>query len=158
EDLHWADGEVVRVLDRLTLGVDAPVLIVGTARPEFATQGVVRPGGDRFFVTLEALDPAAARSLARHAGGVETPGLERAEGNPLFIIELARARSPGATPGVPLTLQGVIGARLDELPTRDRELLQRAAVVGETFTVQDAALLAGRDPAEVATVLERLAE
>jgi len=157
DDLHWADAEVVQLLDRLTLGLDLPLLVVGTARPEFATQGGMRPGGDRFFVALDALDEAASHELANAAGGAGMPGLERAGGNPLFIVELARARSLGAVE-VPLTLQGVIGGRLDELPTPGRELLQRAAVVGETFTVHDAALLADRDPEEVAATLDRLAE
>lgn len=31
-------------------------------------------------------------------------------------------------------LRGMIGARLEELPLPDRELLQCAAIVGETFT------------------------
>jgi class 3 adenylate cyclase len=158
DDLHWADSEVARLLDRLTLGMESPLLIVGTARPEFATQGAWRPGGDRFFVRLDALDEAAAESLARHAGRADTRGFGRAEGNPLFIIELARAPSLDRERDLPLTLQGVIGARLDELPARDRELLQRAAVVGETFTVRDAALLSGRAPGEVAGALERLVE
>jgi tetratricopeptide (TPR) repeat protein len=134
-----------------------PVLVVATARPELAAQGGVRPGGDRFFLTLDALDRQVARTLARHAGSSDASGIERAEGNPLFVIELARARSLGIGRDVPLTLNGVIGARLEELPSRDRELLQGAAVVGETFTARDVALLSRREPDEVAAALERLA-
>jgi class 3 adenylate cyclase/tetratricopeptide (TPR) repeat protein len=156
EDLHWAEAEVVQLLDRLTLGLHLPLLVIGTARPEFTIQGGMRPGGDRFFVALDALDDVAAHALAHAAGNAEMRGLERAGGNPLFIIELVRARPIGAV-DVPLTLHGVIGARLDELPPPDRELLQRAAVVGEAFTVHDAALLAESDPGEVAATLERLA-
>ena len=157
EDLHWAEAEVVQLLDRLTLGLELPLLVVGTARPEFAMHGGMRPGGDRFFIALDALDEADSHALADAAGGAEMPGLERAGGNPLFIVELARARSLGAGE-LPLTLQGVIGGRLDELPPADRELLQRAAVVGETFTVHDAAFLANREPEEVAATLDRLGE
>ena len=158
DDLHWADGEVVQLLDRLTLSAEMPVLVLATARPELSAQGGLRPGGDRFFLTLDTLDEGAARTLARHAGSADAPGIERAEGNPLFVIELARARSLGIERHVPLTLNGVIGARLEELPMRDRELLQCAAIVGETFTARDVALLSGRDPVEVAGALERLAE
>ena len=158
DDLHWAEAEVVQLLDRLTLGLDVPLLVVGTARPEFALQGGMRPGGDRFFIALDALDDAAARALADAAGGRGMPGLERAGGNPLFIVELARAQSLLGTVELPLTLQGVIGGRLDELAPPDRELLQRAAVAGETFTVHGAALLADREPEEVASTLDRLAD
>jgi tetratricopeptide (TPR) repeat protein len=156
EDLHWADAEVVQLIDRLTLGVDMPLLVIGTARPELAARGGVRPGGDRFFLTLDALDREAARALARHAGSPDPTGVERAEGNPLFVIELARAHSLGVGRDVPLTLNGVIGARLEELPLKDRELLQVAAIVGETFTARDVALLSDREPAEVGGALERL--
>jgi class 3 adenylate cyclase/tetratricopeptide (TPR) repeat protein len=158
DDLQWAEGEVVYLLDRLTLAAGMPALIVATARPEFVKQGGLRPGGDRLFVTLDALDETAARSLAHYAGSPETLRIARAEGNPLFIIELVRARSLGPARDVPITLQGVIGSRLDELPPRERELLQRAAIVGEMFTPRDATLLSGRDQAEVAGMLERLAD
>jgi class 3 adenylate cyclase/tetratricopeptide (TPR) repeat protein len=158
EDLHWADGEVVQLLDRLTLGVELPVLVVATARPELAAQGGVRPGGDRVFLALDALDDEAARALARQAGSRDASGIERAEGNPLFVIELARARSLGIGRDVPLTLHGVIGARLEELPSADRELLQCAAIVGETFTPQDVTLLSRRESGDVVGALGRLAE
>ena len=157
DDVHWAEPEIVRLLDRLTLGSDLPALVVATARPEFATQPALRAGGNRFFIDLDALGDVDARALARHAGGIDPAGIERAEGNPLFIIELARVRKIDARPDVPITLKGIIGARLDELPRDDRELLQCAAVVGETFTLNDATLLSGREPADVAGALDRLA-
>lgn len=158
EDLHWGDPEVVRLVDRLGVGATAALLIVATARPELAERAGLRPGGDRFFLELGALDARAARDLARHAGDEAEHAADRAEGHPLFIIELARSHSLASEHDVPLTLQGVIGARLDELPVRDRELLQQVSVVGETFTVADAVLLTGRPAPEVGAVLERLAD
>jgi class 3 adenylate cyclase len=157
EDLHWAEAELVQLLDRLSLGLDVQLLVIGTARPEFTVQGGMRPGGDRFFVALDELGETAAEALAHASGSAGMLGLERAGGNPLFIIELARSRSMGAA-DVPVTLHGVIGARLDELPAPDRELLQRAAIVGESFTVNDAALLADRDSRDVAAALDRLTD
>ena len=158
DDFHWGEPEIVRLLGRMTLGAGMPVLVIATVRPEFATQAGLRSGGNRLFIGLDALDGSDAWALARHAGSTDPAGIERAEGNPLFIIELARARKISATPEVPITLMGIIGARLDELPRQDRELLQCVAVVGETFTVGDAILLSGREPADVASALDRLAE
>jgi hypothetical protein len=157
EDLHWAEAELLGLLDRLTLAAVVPVLVVATARPELTERAGFRPGGDRFFIELAGLDAADALALARHAGPAEHLPLERAEGNPLFIIELARAHALGGGT-VPLSLQGVIGARLDELSPRDRELLQRTAVVGERFTTADAALLTRRDGAEAALALDQLTD
>jgi class 3 adenylate cyclase len=155
EDVHWAAAEVVALLDRLSLAGE-PMLVIATARPEFAEAAGIRPSGDRFFIDLEALEPDAARALAASAGRDDAGAIERAGGNPLFIVELARARDPGGE--LPLTLQGALGARLDDLDAADRALLARGAVVGETFAPADAALLAHRDVASVARALARLAE
>ena len=83
-------------------------------------------------------------------------GLDRAAGNPLFIIELARAQSGSASAELPLTIQAAIAARLDELAPDERALLQQVSVAGETFDVRDAALLTDRDPADIAGMLGRI--
>jgi class 3 adenylate cyclase/tetratricopeptide (TPR) repeat protein len=155
DDLHWAESTVVQLFDRLTLGAALPMMVVATARPEISGQTEIRPGGDRFFITLDGLDPESARQLALTAGAGSPSEVDRAEGNPLFILELARASRSGA---IPLTLHGAIGSRLDELQAEDRELLQQAAVVGDMFTTADAALLCGRSPADIAPALDRLAD
>ena len=105
EDLHWADGEVVQLLDRLTLGAEMPLLVVATARPELAAQGGLRPGGDRFFLTLDALDDGGPGRSPDTRAAPDAQGVERAEGNPLYVIELARARSLGIARDVPLDAQ-----------------------------------------------------
>jgi len=155
EDLHWADQASVRIIERLTLS-SGPLFLVATARPEFAQAAGLRPSGDRFFVELDPLDHADAVALAEHAGATDLTTIERAQGNPLFIVELARTAEHGTE--LPLTLQGALGARLDELDASDRELLSSAAVVGETFDVADAAFLSGRGTADVGTALARLAD
>ena len=154
EDLHWADPVLVRMLDHVSAEAHAAILVVITARPEFSSSAHLRPAENRIQVDLEALDAGAARALAEAARG-SVAGLERAEGNPLFIIELARAKSSAAD--LPMTIQAAIAARLDETSQEERQLLQRVAVAGETFDVRDAALLADREPAEVAGMLGRLA-
>ena len=75
--------------------------------------------------------------------------LDRAEGNPFFVEEALAAlidrgvvgRGPDGwtvleTPAqlpVPDSVQGVIAARVDLLPSVDKEALQAASVVGRTF-------------------------
>jgi class 3 adenylate cyclase/tetratricopeptide (TPR) repeat protein len=154
EDIHWADPVVLRVIDVATWDVEAQLLILATARPEFMGTAHLRPRDDRPHIELRPLDPEAAGRLARAAGNALTDPT-RAAGNPLFIIELARARS--ADGEMPVTIQAAIAARLDELEPTERELLQRASVVGETFDVRDAALLGELEPAEVAGSLGRVA-
>ena len=156
DDIQWAESEFVRLLDRLTFRSDTPLMVLATGRPEFPAMTALRPGEDHLVLELGRLDEEAAGALARVAGERETARVQRAAGHPLFIVELVRARTALAS-DVPVNVQAAIGARLDELAPAERDLLQRSAVVGETFTVRDAALLAERDPAEVAGMLGRLA-
>jgi len=155
EDLHWAEPQLVGILDRLTARSESCVLVVATARPEFLGNASLRPGEDLVHLELGPLAPEDALELARSASALAERTIERAEGNPLFIVELARARPTGGE--LPMTVQAAIAARIDELPQSDRQLIQHAAVVGETFGVRDAALLSDRDPAEAAGTLARLA-
>jgi class 3 adenylate cyclase/tetratricopeptide (TPR) repeat protein len=156
EDVHWADPVLVFMLYHVTARGDAPLLVVATARPEFAGSPLIRAGESLVQVELQPLDAGAAVELAEAARGT-IAGLDRAAGNPLFIIELARAQSTAASDDVPLTIQAAIAARLDELSPDERQLLQQVSVAGETFDVRDAALLTDREPAEVAGLLGRIA-
>ena len=156
EDLHWAEPQLVRLLDRLTFASETRLLLLGTARPEFTDSAALRPGPDRILLELQQLDDVDARALARSAGATDGRGIERAQGNPLFIVELARSRAVAAG-DLPINLRGAIAARLDELPPAERELIQRSAVAGETFGVRDAALLSDRDSADVTGALARVA-
>jgi tetratricopeptide (TPR) repeat protein len=156
DDLHWADPQLVRLLDRITSGSGIAVLVIGAARPEFAAAGL-RPGRDRIVVDIGPLNATDAASLAMSAGGANEHAILRAEGNPLFVIELARSHT-SEPDEIPVTVQAAIGARLDELPISDRDLLQRAAVAGEMFGVREAALLVGRDIPEIAASLARLVQ
>jgi class 3 adenylate cyclase/tetratricopeptide (TPR) repeat protein len=154
EDVHWADPVLLKVMDHATWDLDAPLLVIATARPEFAGTAHLRPRDDRPHVDLPPLDAESARRLAQSAGHHDIDPA-RAAGNPLFIIELARARSAGGE--MPVTLQAAISARLDELSADERDLLQRTSVAGETFDARDAAILGDREPAEVAGALGRIA-
>ena len=154
DDLHWADPQLVRLLDRITSETGTSVLVIGAARPEFK-DAAARPGRDRMTIDIGPLDVADAAALAVSAGATDERATLRAEGNPLFVIELARSHA-SVPDDIPVTVQGAIGARLDELPIADRDLLQHASVAGEMFNVRDAALLVGRDIPDVATSLARL--
>ena len=158
EDIHWADPQLVALIDRLTLSGTAPMAFIVTARPEFAQQAGLRPTGQRFFVDLEPLPADDARELATRAGATDDAITGRAEGNPLFIIELARARSRRTDDQLPMTLRGTIGARLDDLTEQERQLLQAASVIGETFGVRDVAILVSRDPGELRGSLDHLVD
>jgi tetratricopeptide (TPR) repeat protein len=66
--------------------------------------------------------------------------LERGEGNPFFLEELAHAAlehgQSGGQTNVPETIQGVLMARMDRLPDAPRRALQTASVIGREVPVR----------------------
>ena len=56
-----------------------------------------------------------------------------AEGNPLFIEQLAAIMDETASGTLPTSVRGLVAARLDALPRPERALLLDAAVVGKVF-------------------------
>jgi class 3 adenylate cyclase len=162
EDVHWADSGTLDLLDELALLChDAPLLLLAIARPELFAERPSWGGGLPAFtaIPLEPLSTEATRSLA---ASLLAPGedrlarvLEISEGNPLFIEELAASlseRPEGAE--LPTTIRGLIAARLDALPTRERSLLLDASVVGRAFW--DGALEALEPGREALTLLGSL--
>jgi class 3 adenylate cyclase/tetratricopeptide (TPR) repeat protein len=99
--------------------------------------------------------------------------IDETEGSPFFIEELVKMliedgviQTSNETwtidptrmnePHVPPTLAGILQARLDSLPPAERQVLQRAAVVGRVFWDRLVGLLTD-DPEEAAQVSNRLA-
>src|SRR5437868_4637446 len=62
--------------------------------------------------------------------------LDKTEGNPLFVEETMRMVAEEGAESVeriPDTVQALIAARIDRVPTESKSLLQRAAVIGRVF-------------------------
>jgi class 3 adenylate cyclase/tetratricopeptide (TPR) repeat protein len=156
EDVHWADPLLLRVIDHVTTDLRSSLVVLATARPEFVGSAHLRPREGRLQIDLGPLDRAEAErlvELAAEGDAGAAASVERAGGNPLFLIELSRARSRQGE--LPVTVQAAIAARLDELTAEERELLQRTSVVGEAFDLRDVALLNDREPGAVVAALGR---
>jgi len=152
EDLHWADDAMLDFVDHLMRWAGTvPLLVLVTARPELLER---RPGwgGGMSNATTLSLPPISddetaelvramlADDLAAHA---HSDLLARAGGNPLYAEEFARLVSDGrSTDDLPEGVQGLIAARLDALPSGEKELLQGAAVVGKVFWLGAASAIA----------------
>ena len=144
EDIHVAGASMLDLLETLASRVrDVPLLLVTLARHELLS---VRPrwGGGLPAYTALPLEPLAAEhaeELARRlleAGGVEpdiAAGLAgTAEGNPLFIEELAAGVAErGRSDELPASIRSMVAARLDALPAPERDALLDASVVGKVF-------------------------
>jgi class 3 adenylate cyclase/tetratricopeptide (TPR) repeat protein len=139
EDIHWAEPtflDLVEHLDDWTR--DAPVLLLCLSRPELRE---ARPawGGESLNLapfTEEECEELIDNLLgtARLEDGTRGRVREVAEGNPLFLEQLLAMLAEGGEPGhVPETIHALLAARLDALPEAERDVLERASVIGQEF-------------------------
>lgn len=138
-DLHWADDEVLRLLDDLLdrLG-RRPVVVLVTGTAALHERWTPRPGMfNSVSLVLDGLESSAmkllAAEIAPHADDATRAALvERAGGNPLFLEEMARmvATTGADAGGLPANVRSVIGARLDALDEQARSVIGDAAVLG----------------------------
>ena len=159
EDLHWMDRASEHYLESLVdVLAEAAVMLVTTSRP-----GYHAPWRDRSFVTelkLQRLPRADARRVLETALGrdqrtrpmaAETAEaiLDRADGNPFFIEELARAlgTAPGRGAAIPESIEAVLLARIDQLPDEAKHVLQAASVVGRDVPARLLQAITGDVPA-----------
>lgn len=138
EDLHWFDPSSLELISRLLARAgDAPILIIGTERPDWQPPWPARIidlpplGGDQIGAIVTAI-----------LGDAATPALvaklvERSDGVPLYAEELAQSwieqARRGGDAGVPVSLQDSIMARLDRLGSNKR-LVQLGALLGRSFS------------------------
>lgn len=186
EDMHWADDSSLDLVDRFVTEIPkARLLIVCLARPIVFER---RPhwGEGREAYTRLGLEPLSKRDSRALVAEIlqkvdDIPAslrdlvVDGAEGNPFYVEELIKMLIEDGVivPGeqewrvaldrlkeerVPPTLTEVLQARLDCLPPEERELLQRASVVGRLFWDTAVAELAADrvDKAQVTPLLDAI--
>jgi transcriptional regulator with AAA-type ATPase domain/tetratricopeptide (TPR) repeat protein len=142
EDLHWIDAASETLGLSLLNGIDTlPILVLLTYRA-----GYRQPWMDRSYVTQIALPPLSREDSASIVRAVldedVAPALtdlvvDRAEGNPFFLEELARVvaeQRGGDAETVPETIQEVLLARINRLADGPRRTLETAAVIGRSVS------------------------
>ena len=158
EDLHWAEDRLLDMLERILARSSGSLVMVATARPEFAQAHPAFAAGREDFssISLRPLteDQGAQLvdgllSIANLPSELRKDILERAEGNPFFLEEIIRrlideggivregerwTATPAArTTVLPDTIHGLLAARIDGLPFEEKRVLQEAAVLGRVF-------------------------
>ncbi|MCP4536185.1 MAG: AAA family ATPase [Chloroflexi bacterium] len=187
EDIHWADDSSLDLIDYLVAAIpNTRLLVVCLARPSLFER---RPnwGEGQDIHTQINLRPLSRRASRALVGEIlqkvkDVPSelrnliVKGAGGNPFYVEELIKMLIEDdvivceedrwrvelerlAKVRVPPTLTGVLQARLDSLPSEEKMLLQRAAVVGRLFWDSAVAELKAEerselDEATVAPLLE----
>ena len=154
EDAHWIDPTSLELLERIIDRIeDLPVLLIVTARPEFAPPWTGRP-----HVTVHPLNRLTRREGCSNRATGWRPSLPkeivdqivaRTDGVPLFIEELTKAILEsdvlqserdsyvltGSLPrlSIPTTLHASLMARLDRLAPV-RKIAEIGAAIGREFS------------------------
>ncbi len=145
EDIHWADAWTLERLAALAvLAARQPLLLVMTTRfagdPSAGAWRTTLHGAPLIGIDLGPLNGDESLQLAAQASTM-TPALlascvERAEGNPLFLLQLLLNAGEAAQSSLPGSIQALVHTRMDRLAPRDKLALQAAAVFGQRFTVE----------------------
>jgi class 3 adenylate cyclase len=133
DDIHWGEETFLNLIEHVALlSSGASILLLCMARPELGEHHPTWP------VTLrleplrdEDVDELIPRQIPL---GLRERIARAAGGNPLYVEEmLSMAGEADDEVIVPPTLQALLAARLDQLGTAERRILERGAIEGEIF-------------------------
>jgi tetratricopeptide (TPR) repeat protein len=145
EDIHWAAPTLLDLIEYVHGWGRGRVLVLCLARPELVEQRPTwvapRPNADS--LALQALSPSESDALLDGLGdgdavaaAVRLQVAEAAEGNPLFLEQMAAKladEGPEAKLDLPPSIQALLAERLDQLSPDERAVIERAAVIGREF-------------------------
>lgn len=164
DDLQWLDDASAALLHYVARALAEPRIILACAArkaelPENAAAATLVRAlqRDRRLrrIDLEPLDPDDARSLARAtAANVDVERVvSEAQGNPLFVIEIARAIDCGQAGDSSERIEQIIDERLGHLGGQAGDLVGWMAAIGRGF---DLGLLAQASRIEAPDLLDAL--
>jgi DNA-binding NarL/FixJ family response regulator len=158
DDLHWADAASVEFVQHLVRRPPrSPHLLMLALRRPSVLMDTVAPSAQHEYVFLEPLNHDDSLALLQD---VPDPSLREriareARGNPLFLGQLTRFA--GLTDEAPPPcLLAAVGREIAALPPVTRALLDGAAVAGDPFDPELAAVAAEIADEDVAAPLDEL--
>jgi class 3 adenylate cyclase/ABC-type transport system involved in cytochrome c biogenesis ATPase subunit len=166
EDAHWIDPSTNELLRDIVLRIHAaPICVLVTHRADWSADWA-RGLSHVTNVAVGRLTNQQIRLLIQSVLGPVSDRLadrivERADGVPLFVEELARSILESGTDAnenieIPDSLQGSLMARLDRLSGPAKELAQIASVIGREFDRSLLAEVAPLDAPALGQALRRL--
>ena len=159
EDLHWADNSTIRLLRNILPEFRYPSILLCSYRPHFAllTAHQLKSMG-RIHQEIHLKELSLSESQDMMISLLRTDMIpiqlrqfikERTEGNPFYIEEMINSllesnllenrdgrwqlNETFKESEIPVTVQGIIAARLDRLRIQSKRLLQEASVIGRSF-------------------------
>lgn len=172
EDIHWADGASLLALSSLVRQLPlSALLFVVTLRPAPLSGEVARLLEDLAVTAArtvhlkplerESLLELAAEELEASPGPNLAALLDKAGGNPLWVLALVRSFADEGllsvddgvvevtTVEVPRSMSELVVRKLGDLPPPTLDLLRTTAVLGDAASLRDLATVAQRSPGDV---------
>lgn len=159
DDLHWGEPTLFDLVEHVTdLSRLAPIFRLCVARPELMERRAGWGGGklNATAVLLETLDEEQTDTLIEVLAGT---GLHLSEelrdkvrhvagGSPLFVEETLTLVAEAKTGDieVPPNVYALLAARLDQLESKERRVLERGAVESQTFHLGAVPALSPTEP------------
>ncbi|MEX2586773.1 MAG: AAA family ATPase [Actinomycetota bacterium] len=173
DDLQWCDRETVEWMAfALRAHPSAPALVLATVRTEELEEDHpvnslrfdVARDGYLTEIPLGRLDAGSTAELARRVAGgtLDEEAIQRlwkdTEGMPLFVVEAVRTGlgSGSSQAEITPTVKAVISARLAKLSPTARRLVEVAATVGRSFSVEVLAATGSMDGDALVDALDEL--
>jgi class 3 adenylate cyclase/tetratricopeptide (TPR) repeat protein len=179
EDLHWADPTTLELLNLyIEQSPTVAMMNVLTYRADFAVPWTMR--SHMTLITLSPLDRAEVeRLILQQTGGKAMPAevieyiVRKTDGIPLYVEELTKAireadfvhdagdryelTRPLSGVTIPATLQDLLMARLDRLPTV-REVAQIGSILGREFAYEMIHAVAAHEELTLQNGLDQLVQ
>jgi adenylate cyclase len=155
DDAHWIDeGSDAFIAQVADIVPGTRTMLLMNFRPEYSAEWMTRPSYQQLPLHplgAEAIDQLLADLLGADPSLTRLPALmrERTGGNPFFIEEIVhslvesgslvgqrgayRLDAPIERLEIPPTVHGILAARIDRLPEREKSVLQTAAAIGLKF-------------------------
>ena len=178
EDLHWIDEETQAFLSLLADSIGtAKILLLVNYRPEYSHQW-----GSKTYYTQLRLDPLGKESAEEMLSALLGDGaelaplkrltIEKTEGNPFFMEEtvqvlldegalvrdgaVVRLTKALGELKIPPTVQAILAARIDRLPSAEKDLLQTLAMIGKEFQLSLVRAVVGTSADDLGPMLDDL--
>lgn len=179
EDLHWSDQSTIGALEMLSRrDSSARVLILGTVRSGDTVSGAhpihslaseLAARGYATTIELGPLDESSIRTLIKGRvteeirPGVAEAVTARSGGNPLFATSLLEhwrgtpsddQSGEGVPTEVPDSLRQLVSRQLEHVSDEQRQIMEAAAIAGDTLTPALVAAISGLDLELVEDILD----
>ena len=175
DDVHWADPASVELLGALLRRPPRAAVLMGLALrpgqvPERLSLALARAEYDGALTALEIGAFTRVEARAYLGDAIDEPDadalFEETGGNPFYLHQLARTRSrhPAASDGdvgsgdlgVPFLVAAALSEEIAVLPVVARLVLQGAAVVGDPFEPELAAVASATSESSVLDAIDEL--